>query len=923
MKKFYSLFLLTVVAMLGLQAQAAMWLVGDAFNGWNESGNVEMTQDGDIYSYTAEIGANKYFAFFKDTQGWNYQRGPARGNDSAPLGDWEDTQAGGAWKITAAGTYTFEYNYSTDQARIVAGSIVEPDPFDADALTFVATGDAVGGWNMPPTVIFTKNNDGTHSLEINATAAEFKIAGVKDYSSLGWGDFDAGVYGGATLALGDNTLTAGQTANMAMPQAGKLLLTVSDVTESSCNLNIAVVGEAEQAYYLIGSFNEWSDETKPAFTKMDDGSFQLQQALEAGATFKVKDQNGVWYGGDAQGQSAQFELKADFNVTALTPGDAAVNFIINEAGNYTFAIKDGYLTVTGWGEEPQPAELAGVKIIGSYTEDWAEKVELNLELTDEGYKLADQQLGANFEFKVVAIYSDQSEKWLSPASDGKFLVNEEQLGNELALAEENPNLYFPAAGVFNFLVAEDLSKLVINGEFFQEPAAELTGVYIIGSYDAEWTNKEELQLGLSEAGGYVLADQVIDNGFEFKVVARYSDQSEKWFAPASDGKFLVNEEQLGNELALAEENPNNMYFENPGTFTFTVAEDLSKLVITGQFEDVPEPGHSYVLKGSFDEWGEGIAFVEQEDGSFVAEQSLEAGAEFKVMDGETWLGGDTQGQSEKFELKADFNVVELSEAGVNFIINTAGDYTFTIKDGYLTVTGWEEQPEPEKAFYLLGDFNNWNQSEEDEVVAFVKNENNTWEVTRTFKGEFKIKDQDGNWYGGAADEGTNYWLTKENPGTELVNPGENFYFENESEYTLVLTPLEAGGYSIYASGFEEVPEPEHNYVLKGSFDEWGEGIAFAEQEDGSFVAEQSLEAGAEFKVMDGETWLGGDTQGQSEKFELKADFNVVELSEAGVNFIINTAGDYTFTIKDGYLTVTGWADVPEPEHNYVLKGSFD
>jgi hypothetical protein len=173
-----------------------------------------MTQDGDIYSYTAEVGANKYFAFFKDTQGWNYQRGPARGNDSAPLGDWEDTQAGGAWKITAAGTYTFEYNYSTDQARIVAGSIVEPDPFDADALTFVATGDAVGGWNMPPTVVFTKNNDGTHSLEIDATAAEFKIAGVKDYSSLGWGDFDAGVYGGATLALGDNTLTAGQTANM-------------------------------------------------------------------------------------------------------------------------------------------------------------------------------------------------------------------------------------------------------------------------------------------------------------------------------------------------------------------------------------------------------------------------------------------------------------------------------------------------------------------------------------------------------------------------------------------------------------------------------------------------------------------------------------------------------------------------------------
>ena len=184
-----------------------------------------------------------------------------------------------------------------------------------------------------------------------------------------------------------------------------------------------------------------------------------------------------------------------------------------------------------------------------------------------------------------------------------------------------------------------------------------------------------------------------------KVVARYTDQSEKWLSPASEGNFLVNQEQLGNALALAEGNP-NLYFENPGTFTFKVAEDLSSLVINGQFEEQPEPDKAYYLTGSFNNWNQSeedevIAFELQEDGSFKVERSLEAGAEFKIKDEKgTWLGGDTQGQSDLFELKADFNVVELSdsEGAKNFVINQAGDYTFAIKDGYLTVTGWSEQP---------------------------------------------------------------------------------------------------------------------------------------------------------------------------------------------------------------------------------------
>ena len=406
MKKIFSLLLLMVAATVGFQSQAAMWLVGDAFNGWQESGNVEMTQTGDIYSYTAEVGANTYFAFFKDTQGWSYQRGPARGNDSAPLGDWEDTQAGGAWKFAAAGTYTIEYNYSTDQARIVANSTVEPDPFDADALTFVATGEAVGGWNMPPTVVFTKNVDGTHSLEINATAAEFKIAGVKDYSSLGWGDFDAGVYGGATLALGDNELTAGQTANMAMPQAGKLLLTISDVTESSCKLNIAVVEEAVlTAVRLTGSYDqEWTEQVNIDFNQnAQGGGWNLSgQRLEAGFWFKVvgtetagEQATDKWYG--AAESDGDYWINASTLGTAisLAEGDAGKNFYVEKGGEYTFDYDPaaGTLTVIGTiDEDPVEEVISNVILLGSPNE-WAEAIG-EFTQSDTGWVLADVEVPA-------------------------------------------------------------------------------------------------------------------------------------------------------------------------------------------------------------------------------------------------------------------------------------------------------------------------------------------------------------------------------------------------------------------------------------------------------------------------------------------------------------------------------------------------
>ena len=99
---------------------------------------------------------------------------------------------------------------------------------------------------------------------------------------------------------------------------------------------------------------------------------------------------------------------------------------------------------------------------------------------------------------------------------------------------------------------------------------------------------------------------------EFKVVAKYSDDSEKWLSPESNGNFLVTEALLGQELALAADKP-NMTFDKAGTFTFTVKADLSTLTITGAFDEIELNTYTATFTTDY-AWEEVYAYVWSGDG---------------------------------------------------------------------------------------------------------------------------------------------------------------------------------------------------------------------------------------------------------------------------------------------------------------------
>ncbi len=310
-----------------------MWLVGDAFNGWNESGNVQMTQNVNIFSYTAEVEANKYFAFFKDSEDWSQMRGPARGNDSAPLGDWEDTQAGGAWKITTAGIYTFEYNYKTDVARIV---------FDHEVVPPVAPAYYLIGefnyWDQSTQIPFEVSND---VFTLTTTfRGNFKI---RDENGNWFGsESETEIY---RLTAENPSVTLSNGTNLYLENEAEYTLTIE-------NGVLTVSGfptEPEPAYYLVGDFNEWEVTSAEAFTEAN-GVFTLTKTFSG--EFKIRDENGNWFGSESETEI--YRLTTENPSVTLSIG---TNLYLENEAEYTLTIENGVLTVSGFPTEPEPIEL--------------------------------------------------------------------------------------------------------------------------------------------------------------------------------------------------------------------------------------------------------------------------------------------------------------------------------------------------------------------------------------------------------------------------------------------------------------------------------------------------------------------------------------------------------------------------------------
>jgi hypothetical protein len=486
------------------------------------------------------------------------------------------------------------YTYTGGNTVSIETGEPDPDPtpeFDATQRKFAVTGDAFGGWSMPPTAAqtFTNNGDGTYTLVYEgASAAQFKLSGVgiNDVFDTNWSVFNGGAMGKSGLAEGDNELsTSFGTGNMSFPVSGDVTLTISEVTENSCKLNITVNQEIipDKAYYLVGGFNGWAAKDENYKFAENNGVFTLTETMSG--EFKVIDENGNWLGGGDK------TLTAADNTVSVT-SDLGGNIILEEESEYTFTIENGVLTVTGFPAQPGP-QLTGVYLFGAVGDQgWNELGQL----TDNNpnFKLVDFEVEAGLKFKLVATYDDDEiNVWYGAAGQNDFLVNESMLNTPITMGAGNEfkDLYFEKGGTFTFNFNVETLKLTITGEFEPDPVPQITGVHLFGAVgDADWANLGELT---ENEGVYTLADKDVEAGLAFKVVVSYDIAEDAWYGAQTDGaEFLVNANMLDVDITMGidteETNFENLYFEKAGqfTFAFTMGEEAATLKITGEF--IPE-----------------------------------------------------------------------------------------------------------------------------------------------------------------------------------------------------------------------------------------------------------------------------------------------------------------------------------------------
>ena len=165
-------------------------------------------------------------------------------------------------------------------------------------------------------------------------------------------DTDGNWWGGATGDANYTLVSSSPSVTLATDGKKNLNLAFPATYMFSIQDGVLTVrGFPAEGLYVVGDFNDWTPEQ---MTDNGDGIYTLQKVLSAGDTFKFRNHEGNWYGGDTGGQGDTYGIHSEWCTDIpLTQGDAGSNFVIATEGAYTFTVTqaDGNLTldVTGFG----------------------------------------------------------------------------------------------------------------------------------------------------------------------------------------------------------------------------------------------------------------------------------------------------------------------------------------------------------------------------------------------------------------------------------------------------------------------------------------------------------------------------------------------------------------------------------------------
>ena len=586
MKKL-TLVLSMLIALIGFNANAAIYLIGDApMGGWNFNGSagIEMEDNGDgTYSYVVTIGtANSpktvYFAF---ADGWgtswddfnnNHRYGPQNGGQTL-TGDWASVGMYGDRSFKFMGTGE-EYKVTFDLTNLRAKIEGYVAPVEITTYT-VVTG--LNDWAIDEANDMTLEN-GVYTLsmenvQLSAGTFEYKVVGNHD-----WGNEWPQGYG--------NNFTEEVASNGIY----NLTFTFDPATgEATCA--ITPIQELDDYYIVAGTENlfgsNWSatDELNK-MTEGEDGIFTwTKTGFEATA-----------------GTEVQFKVVANGNWDTCWPasdenGDNNWWYQFAEDGVYTVVItfneetKEITLNATRTGDLPEPPQptVDPVYIMGNvngYSWDAISGVEMTYDQTNEVYTAEINVDNANnglgyFGFTKKLADPESETPWddieafrFGPMGEGEgnWVMTQELVGTDCELDLEGSYMTIEIpAGAWTVTVDLNNGLFKVNGTWPTDtvvPEPYTGDIFIMGNVnDLTWDAISGVQMTYdAENEVYTAEINVADVNegkgyFGFTKKLADAESETPWddiaafrFGPVCDPEsenWVLTEELIGVDCALA------------------------------------------------------------------------------------------------------------------------------------------------------------------------------------------------------------------------------------------------------------------------------------------------------------------------------------------------------------------------------------
>ena len=533
-----------LIALIGLNANAAMYIVGsDPFGNWNPGNGVEMTDNGDgTYSYTVAINGTVYFVFGDGLNGdWgifntNHRYGPASGDTEISAGNWVATQKAGdhgAYFFTGSGDdYVFTFDEVNHRFK-VEGYV---EPFNPLTGELFILGQVNGNnWN-PSTGV---EMDTTDEITFTLTDAEISDSGdgygyFSFTTKLGENADDWGFLPYRRGALADGTLVEDNTETAlgawGTANAFKALPGTYDITVSINDQNayVKIVKKADPQpvvddVFIMGEVNGngWAANlgvkmnlNEGVYTAnittagQNDGKSYFSFTKQLAEGNEEADWNAIApyrFGAVSEGDFLMTEELLGVQCDLAT--DGSYNAIAIPAGEWTVTVDlvNNKFSIDGTWPIIEPEHYDGdVYILGDVNDNggWFTNVGVKMTrdaennvytatitTTGEAYFNPETNTGYSY-FSFTKQLAEGAEDWdaIAPyrfgaVSEGDFWVTDETLGVDINLANNGSTFQIPA-GEWNLTLSVDNMTLVINKVEFVRGDVDNSGEVRIGDVTA-------------------------------------------------------------------------------------------------------------------------------------------------------------------------------------------------------------------------------------------------------------------------------------------------------------------------------------------------------------------------------------------------------------------------------------------------------